>query len=275
MTWDKVALKPNETDNAPWLKHKPLQRKDWIAGLDKGLIVLSCFDEQHPRMTAAQMAELAGLTRTAARRYLLTLEHLNYVASDGKLFWLTPRILRLAQAYIDSSRLARIAQPFLQRLAQGTGENAFLSVMEGDSVVYIARHGSTSTRPQNIGYMLGSLVPAQVTAAGKLFLALRVAPNFDEWLETAELKTLTAFSITSKPKLRQHLRDTRLQGWALSEQQLELNFRGVAVPVRNSHGDVVAALSVTLFMGKETAEQACERVLEVMQEAASSMRNLV
>jgi IclR family transcriptional regulator, pca regulon regulatory protein len=252
-----------------------LQRKDWIAGLEKGLHVMNCFGEAHPRVTAAQMAELAGLTRTAARRYLLTLEHLGYVATDGKLFWLTPRVLRLSQAYIDSSRLARIAQPYLQRIAQGTGENAFLSVLEGHQVVYIARHGSTSSRPQNIGYMLGSLVPAQLTAAGILFLALRPAPNIETWLDTADLQTLTAFSMTDKTKLRECLRDIRLQGWAISEQQLELGFRGVAVPVRDSHGTLVAALSVTLYMGKETAQDALQRVLGVLNEAANGMRNLV
>jgi IclR family transcriptional regulator, pca regulon regulatory protein len=279
MTWGKIPA-----DTAPELVQtavdRPdggfaLQRKDWIAGLDKGLAVLSCFDEQHPRMTAAQMAQRVGLTRTAARRYLLTLQHLGYVASDDKLFWLTPRILRLSHAYLDSSRLARIAQPFLQRIAQGTGENTFLSVPERDHVVYIARHGSTSTRPQNIGYMLGTLVPAHVTAAGMLFLALREQPTYDEWLSAATLKTLTAHSITDKAKLGQHLRNTRFQDWALSEQQLELNFRGVAVPVRDTHGELVAALSITLYIGTETSEQACARVLKVLQDAAASMRNLL
>jgi IclR family transcriptional regulator, pca regulon regulatory protein len=252
-----------------------LLRRDWIAGLDKGLAVLSCFNEQHPRVTAAQAGELTGLTRTAARRYLLTLEHLGYLTSDGKLFWLTPRVLRLSQAYVDSSRLARIAMPFLQRIAQGTGENCFLSVMDGDHVVYIARHGGSSSRPQNIGYMLGSLVPAQVTAAGMLFLALRKTPSFDLWLESADLKSMTAFSITDKTIMHQHLRDVRLQGWSLSEQQLELDFRGVAVPVRDSHGELVAALSVTMFMGRESADRASERVLSVLLEASSSMRNLI
>ena len=57
-----------------------LQRRDWIAGLEKGLVILEAFGEAHPRATAAQMAALVGLTRTATRRYLLTLVHLGYVA---------------------------------------------------------------------------------------------------------------------------------------------------------------------------------------------------
>ena len=73
----------------------PLDKRDWIAGLEKGLSIIEAFDDAHPRLTASQAGERCGMTRTAARRYLLTLAHLNYIATDGKLFWLTPARRRL------------------------------------------------------------------------------------------------------------------------------------------------------------------------------------
>lgn len=254
----------------------PLHRRDWIAGLEKGLGLLECFGEENSRLSVTQVAQLAGLARTAARRYLLTLVHLGYMATDGKLYWLTPRVLRLSQAYLSSSRLARIAQPFLLRLAQGIGEGVYLSVMEGDNIVYIARHGSSSDggRLQQIGYMLGTLVPAHITAAGMVLLALR-PESIEQWIERTELKTLTVHSVTDKSIMRQRLLDVRLQGWAVSEQQIELRYRGIAVPVRDARGNLVAAISVTLHMGKETAEQSTQRLLNVMMDTAASMRNLV
>ena len=255
----------------------PLLRRDWIAGLEKGLALIECFGEEHSRLSVTQVAQLAGLARTAARRYLLTLVHLGYMATDGKLYWLTPRVLRLSQAYLSSSRLARIAQPYLQRLAQGVGEGAYLSVIEGDNIVYIARQGSSSDagRMQQIGYMLGTQVPAHVTAAGMVFLAFRQEINLEQWLEHVELKTLTIHSVTDKTIMRQRLLDVRLQGWAVSEQQLELMYRGIAVPVRDARGNLVAALSITLHMGKESADQAVQRVLGVLADTAASMRNYV
>jgi IclR family transcriptional regulator, pca regulon regulatory protein len=262
---------------APRAATAPLLRRDWIAGLEKGLGLIECFGEEHSRLSVTQVAQLAGLARTAARRYLLTLVHLGYMATDGKLYWLTPRVLRLSQAYLSSSRLARIAQPYLQRLSQGVGEGAYLSVIEGDNIVYIARQGSSSDagRLQQIGYMLGTLVPAHVTAAGMIFLAFRQEIGLEQWLERAELKKLTIHSVTDKIIMRQRLLDVRLQGWAVSEQQLELMYRGIAVPVRDARGNVVAALSVTLHMGKETTTQATQRVLDVLSDTAASMRNLV
>ncbi len=262
------AVACDATDETP-----SLQRRDWIAGLENGLGILEAFDDANPRMTAAQTASLVGLTRTAARRYLLTLAHLGYVSTDGKMFWLAPRVLRLGQAFIESSRLVRTVQPFLQRVTAGTQEIAYISMMEGDDIVYVARNGPN--RVMNTGFVLGARVPAQVTSAGMVLLALRSAPHYDQWLSTHALPTFTQFSITDKAQLSAQLAQVRQQDWAVSEQQLELNIRGIAVPVRDAKGQLVAALSVTLPMQAESRDAAVARVLGVLRETAVAMRNLI
>ena len=250
-----------------------LNRRDWIAGLEKGLALLESFSEAHPRMNATQAAQRGGLTRTAARRYLLTLAHLGFLGTDGKLFWLTPRVLRLGQSYLDSARLPRIVQPFLQRVTAGTMEVAYLSVLDGDDIVYIARNGPS--RSMNTGYVLGGRVQAQVTAAGLMMLAQRTLEQREQWLAQRALQTYTPHTINDKEQLRTALVHIRAQEWALSEQQLELNYRGIAVPLRDRNGDAVAALSVTMPMGHEATEDAVGRVLAVLQETARAMRNLL
>jgi len=250
-----------------------LDRKDWIAGLEKGLSIIEAFDDAHPRMTASQAGERCGMTRTATRRYLLTLQHLGYVATDGKLFWLTPRVLRLGQSYLESARLPRTVQPFLQRVTAGTQEIAYVSVMDGDDIVYIARNGTNRT--MNTGYVLGSRVPAQVTAAGMLMLSMREPDWLERWLTTHPLRAYTTHTIASKDRLRVELARIRQQGWAISEQQLELNHRGVAVPLIDRHSALVGALNVTMPMGNESTEDAATRVLPVLQETARAMRNLI
>jgi IclR family pca regulon transcriptional regulator len=259
--------------NLPPQTPSTLDKRDWIAGLEKGMSVIEAFDDANQRMTASQLGERCSMTRTAARRYLLTLQHMGYVASDGKLFWLTPRILRLGQAYLESARLPRIVQPFLQRVTGGTQEIAYVSVMDGDDVVYIARNGSN--RSMNTGFVLGSRVQAQVTAAGLLMLSMREPERQEEWLQNLQLKAYTSYTIASKERLRIELARVRLQGWAISEQQLELTYRGVAVPLIDRRGELVGALNVTMPMGHESSEDAVARVLPVLQETARAMRNLV
>lgn len=261
---------PSATGSAPAPK---LDKRDWIAGLERGLSIIETFDDANPRLTASQAGTRCGMTRTAARRYLLTLEHLGYVATDGKLFWLTPRVLRLGQSYLESARLPRIVQPFLQRVTAGTQEIAYVSVMDGDDVVYIARNGSN--RSMNTGFVLGSRVQAQVTAAGMLMLALRDPAWLENWLTNHELKPYTSYTISSKDRLRLELARIRAQGWAISEQQLELTYRGVAVPLIDRRGDLLGALNVTMPMGHESSEDAAARVLPVLQETARAMRNMI
>jgi IclR family pca regulon transcriptional regulator len=250
-----------------------LDKRDWIAGLEKGLGIIESFDDVNPRMTVSQAAVRCGLTRTAARRYLLTLAHLGFVGTDGKLFWLTPRVLRLGQSYLESARLPRIVQPFLQRVTAGTQESAYVCVMDGDEIVYIARNGTN--RATNTGYILGSRVQAQVTAAGLMLLALREPAWLEEWLDTHVLRTYTAHTITCKDRLRSYLAQARTQGWAVSEQQLELNYRGIAVPLRDRYGEPVGALSVTMPIGFESTEDAAARVLPALNETAQAMRHLI
>ncbi len=250
-----------------------LERRDWIAGLENGLAVIEAFDSEHPRLTASQAGQRCGLTRTAARRHLLTLVHLGYVATDGKLFSLTPRVLRLGQAYLESARLPRAVQPYLQRVTAGTGEVAYAGVLEQDELVYVARSGSH--RHLNTGYMLGSRVQAQVTAAGMVILAMSGPEFYEPWLARHELRAYTSHTVVDKDELRRRLELIRRQGWALSEQQLEMNYRGVAVPLYDHKDQLVAAMSVTMPMQNEGSEDAVKRVLPVLQDTARSMRPLL
>lgn len=252
---------------------EPLDTRDWIAGLEKGLAVIEAFDAEHTRMTATDAGVRCGMTRTAARRYLKTLAHLGYVGTDGKLFWLTPRILRLGHAYLESSRLPRLVQPFLQQITAGTEEVAYLGVLDGDDMVYIARSGGA--RHTFSGYLPGSRVPAQVTAAGMACLASGDEAHMQNWLAGRILRAYTSFTETSPEEMLQKLKQFKRQGWAFSEQQLELNYRGIAVPLLDRHNNLHGAISVTMPMNREVTDNALKRLLPVLQEVARSLRSLL
>jgi IclR family pca regulon transcriptional regulator len=250
-----------------------MDKKDWIAGLEKGLALLQIFDEHNPRLTVTQTAQRCGLTRTAARRYLMTLLHLGFVATDGKLFWLTPKVMRLGQAYLESARLPRIVQPSLQRLAVGTQEISFLAVLDGYDLVYIARNGQN--RSMNTSFALGARVPCHLTSAGLLLLALLGEEESEQWLAHNELKAFSSHTITDPARMRAELALIRKQDWALSEQQLDLAYRGVAVPLRDHKGNVHGALTVSMPIQNETTQEAVQRVLPVLRDVAQNLRPLI
>ncbi|MGN6804901.1 MAG: IclR family transcriptional regulator domain-containing protein [Trinickia sp.] len=257
------------------MKRPPaLDKRDWIAGLEKGLAILEAFDDKHARMTATEAGVRTGLSRTAARRYLLTLEHLGYVYTDGKLYGLTPRVLRVGWSYFDSARLPRLVQPYLQQLSATLKESVYVSVLDEWELVFIARNGAS--RVMTTGFVLGARVPAPLASPGVVLLAQQ--PNQDamnEWLDTTELAPFTPYTITDKAQLREAIRRSRAEGFAVVEQQLQVGVRGIAVALKNRQGVAVAALSTNMPIGKETTEAALQRVLPYLQETALAMMNVL
>ena len=148
---------------------KAFDRSLLIEGLGKGLRIIEQFSDDHPRLTATEAGTLAGLTRTAARRYLVSLVHYGYADTDGKHYWLLPAILRLGQSYLEAARLPRLVRPFLQRLSMQTGETANLSVLDGHEIVYLER--SNSPRVVSIGFHPGARTPAHVVSPGFAILS--------------------------------------------------------------------------------------------------------
>ena len=252
----------------------PLDKRDWIAGLEKGLAILEAFDDKHARMTPTEAAARTGLTRTAARRYLLTLEHLGYVYTDGKLYGLTPRVLRVGWSYFDSARLPRMVQPYLQQLSATISESVYVSVLDDWELVFIARNGAS--RVMMTGFVLGARVPAPLASPGVVLLAHE--PDQDavrEWLSSAELAPFTPHTLTNKERLLEKIQQARADGFAIIEQQLQVGVRGIAVPMKNRHGEVVAALSTNMPIGRETTDAALQRVLPHLQETALAMLSVL
>lgn len=245
-----------------------LKKTDWIAGLEHGLGVIESFDREHDRMTIADVARRTGLSRSAARRYLLTLTDLGYTTFDGKLFSLSPRVLRVGWSYFDSARLPRLLQPHLQQLSHQIGESCYVSVLDDWHLVIVGRSGGT--RVTSTGYVLGARVPAVLASAGIMLLALQKSRlAVSTWLSDHELVQFTPHTVVAKDALLERIDDARTTGHSIIEQQLQLDVRGIAVPLRRWDGAVVAALNVSMPMRGETAEEALQRVLPAMEACAN------
>jgi IclR family pca regulon transcriptional regulator len=212
------------------------------------------------------VARDTGLTRASARRFLLTLEELGYVRSDDRRFALTPRVLELGYAFLSSLTLPQIAQPHLRELVQQVRESSSVSVLDGADVVYVARE--PTQRIMTVAISVGTRFPAYATSMGRVLLAGLADEQLDEFLETVELEALTAATITDRERLRKVIERVRAQGWALVDQELEDGLRSVAVPIRNSSGEVVAAMNLSTHVSRRTAAAIREELLPPLREAA-------
>lgn len=252
---------------------QPVDRKDLIEGLGKGLRVIECFDEEHPRLTVSDTAARAGLTRTAARRYLLSLLHFGYADSDGKHFWLLPRVLRLGQSFLDSARLPRLVQPFIQRVSMQSGETVNVSTLDGHEVVYIAR--SNSPRVVSIGYHPGARVPAHVVTPGVVILSTWAEGDLQAWIEAHEFGAFTPNTVTDPQQFIADVQGARALGYWVTESQLDAGLRGIAMPLKDRKGACVGAIGITLPMAPLTREQTVERFRPLLQDAAQALRPIL
>src|ERR1700732_3266080 len=107
---------------------------DFVESLDRGLRLLQKFGAASGPMTLSDLARAAELPRATARRILFTLERGGFVATDGKLFTLTPHVLTLAASYLRSSQVVSVLQPVLDRIAAAAEEIQSLAVLDADEV---------------------------------------------------------------------------------------------------------------------------------------------
>ncbi|NMH99410.1 IclR family transcriptional regulator [Pseudonocardia acidicola] len=252
---------PGEADAAP--------RTDHVQSLARGLAVIRAFDAEHPERTLSDVARATGLTRAAARRFLLTLVDLGYVRTDGRLFALTPRVLELGYSYLSSLSLPEVAAPHLENLVRTVRESASVSVLDGGDVVYVAR--VPTSRIMTVAITIGTRFPAYATSMGRVLLAALPPAELDAVLAGLRPEPLTDNTITDLDGLRRELDAVRAAGYCLVDQELELGLRSLAVPIRDRSGAVVAAANVSTQASRGTPEAVLRDVLPELQACAAAI----
>lgn len=216
---------------------------EFVQSLERGLSVIRAFSHDRPHMTLSDVARETGMTRAAARRFLLTLGHLGYVGSDGRQFHLRPSVLQLGYAYLSSFSVAEIAQNHLESLAETLHESCSASVLDGNDIVYIAR--ASTNRIMTIGLSVGARLPAHCTSMGRVLLAALCPGEREAYFAQAELLARTDRTITDPLQLGLELERVAKQGWCLIDQELEDGVRSVAVPIQDAQGRVLAAINIS------------------------------
>ena len=240
---------------------------DFVQSLERGLSVIRAFDHEHSELTLSEVAAVTGVTRAVARRFLLTLESLGYVRSDGRFFSLTAKVLELGYAYLSSLSLPEVAEPHLEDLVSEVNESSSVSVLDGHDVVYVAR--VPVSRIMTVSISVGTRFPAYATSMGRVLLAGMSEEELSAYLATVRMEPLTARTVSSVAALRGEVARARTQGWALVNQELEEGLRALAVPIRDRSGTVVAALNVSAHASRTSLEAMRRDLLPPLLKAAA------
>lgn len=247
--------------------------RSYVESLARGLAVMRAFREQNDRLTLSDVSRITGLSRAAVRRSLLTLEALGYAESSGRYFSLSPQVLTLAQAYLSSSPVPRVAQSFLEKVSEQVGESCSLSILHHDEVIYIAR--SAKKRIGSLHRDVGTHLPAHCTSMGRVLLAALSDKGLDAFLKDAQLESYTRYTITDRDELRAVIEKVRRNSCCFVDQELEIDLRTLAIPIQNASGRVIAAMNIAARASQTGRKQLLDEFLPVMREAAANMRPLL
>ncbi|MFH8407767.1 IclR family transcriptional regulator C-terminal domain-containing protein [Streptomyces sp. NPDC018019] len=259
---------PSSARHASWMRaSKQELGPEFVESLARGLLTLTAFGTGRAALPLTAVAEATGLARATARRALITLEHLGYVASDGRLFRPTPKVLDLGFAPLSGLTLPEIAQPHLAALVERVHDSASMAVLSGTDIQYVAR--VPTVRIMSVNITVGTRFPAYPTSMGRVLLAGLPPAERDAHLARTTLAPLTRHTVTSPERLTALLARTAEDGYALVDEELEEGLRSLAVPVRDRDSRVVAAVNISTHAGRRSPTEDRDTFLPHLRTAAA------
>lgn len=251
---------------------KPEKDRYLSNSLIRGLEILRMFDASTPTLSLVEIAAKMGVSRTVPFRFLYTLQHLGYLYQDEvtKRYQLTPKVMDLGFAYLNTMQLPDLARPYLEKLRDQTGASAHMGILDGNEVVYVAR-AATSTSFSTLNVMIGSRLPAHATSMGKVLLAFLSEEKLQALSENTNLPSFTTQTKTMLLDLKKELEEIRKKGYAISKEEFEIGICSVAVPIFDRDGGILAAINVAAPTSVLNPDMLETEVVPVICETAKAL----
>ena len=255
------------------MKKPTIHPRDLIVGLQKGLALLQLFSQEHPRLSVPQVARMADMTQSAARRFLLTLVHDDFAQTDGRHYWLTAKALRIGQAYVDSAVLPRMLRPIVEQVARTTQEHVSVGVRDGDDIVHVVR--SRYSHITSMSIRPGSRVPMYCTGSGRLWLASFSQEALCAYFQRNPPRAITPYTLTDEVLIRREIALAGERGYVRVDQEYEVGMRVLSVPLIDREGQLQATLTLTTHASRMTVEDMRERYLSPLYEGQALLRPIM
>lgn len=212
-----------------------------------------------------------GMAKSTAFRILTNLVRHGYVSETDDGYWLGLKMISFGTAVEKRLDVRTVASPYLAALRDKTNETVYLATLTNDwAVLYLDKCESR----QPVGVFLhaaGMTIEMYCTGLGKTMVAYRPEAEVRRWLETHDMPRRTPTTITDPAAFLAELEGIRQRGYGIDNSERSLNIRCIAVPIRNAHDQVIAALSVagpsermpTPLIGSDMALLALETAAQI------------
>ncbi|GLQ05919.1 IclR family transcriptional regulator [Sneathiella chinensis] len=240
----------------------------------KGLEVLAAFDAEDRELTIPEVARKTNLNRTVARRLVLTLEHLNYLECNNRVYRLTPRILRLAGGFLQGRDIGKHVSPILATYSEKLKGSVSFAMLDGNEAVYVA-HSPGDPRMITLGFTVGSRLPLHATAIGRALVAFSGWETRERLLEVAPRVKYTCSTKIDLDDLRDDLDLSVRNGFVYVQDEFEQGVASLAVPVKRPDGALIGSLGIVGPNPRFSNEKNKLEKVRLLHECAGSIAMIV
>lgn len=214
-----------------------------------------------------ELADHLDIPKSTAHSYLKTLENTGYAINENGTYRLSLRILLHAGQLRHSYPIFQAGSPQVDQLARETGEAVNLGICEdGERVIIYGSEGENAIWDD---VPVGSRTPLNLTAIGKAILAYRSKEFVHTFIEDHGLAEKTEHSISEEERLFEELESTRERGYSIEDEEHIIGVRAFGVPVRESNGKVIGAISITGPSSRLASQETEDRLVEGLKEAVN------
>jgi DNA-binding IclR family transcriptional regulator len=226
------------------MKTEEVNQRQFVQSLSRGFSVLEKVCLSETPLTLSELAKESDLSIGAIQRLSYTLEKLGLLDRDPrtKRFRAGSRMISLALTITRNLELIKVAHPYMQALSDDIGEVVGLGVLEGDNII-LADIIHTQ-QLLNINMNAGAAIAPHATATGKAILAFLPDTRIEQILALHGLPKLTSNTITSVRSYKKELKQVKARGFSTAFDENAYGLTTIGAPVRNSNGEVVAAMTI-------------------------------
>jgi IclR family KDG regulon transcriptional repressor len=237
----KLFIAQGEATPDPHLKRQRFSAMNNT--LIKGLSIIELLAHSDRPMGLTEIAVALDLVKSNVHRLIQALTEARYIVrdEDSGRYTAAIKLWELGSAVLSRLDLRVHAEEVMDSLLEQTRETVHLSILDGDEVVYV--HKLDSPNPVRAYTQIGGRAKAHCVATGKAMLAFR-PPASLERMSTA-LTPRTPHTIVEAASFLHEMNRIRNQGYALNKGEWNENVYGLAAPVTDVSGHVVAALGLS------------------------------
>jgi len=238
-----------------------------VQSVKRAISILEAIASTPQGIGVTEVAHRVDLPKTTVARLLNTLEEAQAVErlSESHGFRIGPRIVAIASQIPYTQHLTTMARPYLLELAEATSEAVNLCCLDGDQVRYLDQ--VQSQYQLQIRDWTGYRLPLHVVSPGKILLAYGSKEMRQHYL-SRPLEQFTEKTITDPQVLQQELDAIRTQGYASAYDEFEEGIVGIAAPVHDKTGQVVATVNVYGPGFRFPAEGEAEKITRLVVQTA-------